>query len=35
MRPYANRKACDHPDMAASQAMGDALAAELRKVLTW
>ncbi len=35
MRPYANRNSCDHPDMAASKAMGDALAAELRKVLTW
>lgn len=36
MRPYANTKQCGgHPDIAASQAMGDALAAELRKVLAW
>lgn len=35
LRPYANRKACDHPDMAASQAMGDALSGELRRVLGW
>lgn len=36
MRPYANKKQCGgHPDVAASQAMGDALAAELRKVLGW
>ena len=35
LRPFANRKACDHPDMAASQAMGDSLATELRRVLGW
>ena len=35
LRPFANRKACDHPDMAASQMMGDSLATELRKVLGW
>jgi hypothetical protein len=36
MRPYANTKQCGgHPDMAASQAMGDALAANLRTVMGW
>ncbi len=36
MRPYANTNECGgHPDMAASQAMGDALAAELKSVLGW
>lgn len=36
MRPYANTKQCGgHPDVAASQAMGDALAAELRTELGW
>jgi hypothetical protein len=35
LRPFANRKACDHPDMPASQAMGDSLATELRRVLGW
>ena len=36
MRPYANIKQCGgHPDMAASQAMGNALATELRTVMGW
>jgi hypothetical protein len=35
LRTFANRNACDHPDMAASQKMGDSLAAELRRVLNW
>ncbi|MEO5769726.1 MAG: SGNH/GDSL hydrolase family protein [Polyangia bacterium] len=36
MRRYANTKQCGgHPDMAASQAMGDALAAELRTTMGW
>jgi hypothetical protein len=36
MRPYANLKQCGgHPDIAAAQAMGNAMAAELRKVLAW
>ena len=36
MRPYANTKQCGgHPDMAAAQAMGNALAAELRSVMGW
>ena len=36
MRPYANTKQCGgHPDMMASQAMGDALAADLRTVMGW
>ena len=36
MRPYANLKQCGgHPDIAASQAMGDALAADLRTVMSW
>jgi lysophospholipase L1-like esterase len=36
MRPYANLNQCGgHPDIAAAQAMGAALAAELRTVLAW
>ncbi len=36
MRPYANTKQCGgHPDMAAAQAMGNALATELRSVMGW
>jgi Carbohydrate esterase 2 N-terminal/GDSL-like Lipase/Acylhydrolase family len=36
LRKYSNTKQCGgHPDMAASQAMGDALAAELHRVLSW
>jgi Carbohydrate esterase 2 N-terminal/GDSL-like Lipase/Acylhydrolase family len=36
IRKFSNTKQCGgHPDMAASQAMGDALAAELRTVLGW
>ena len=36
MRPYANTKQCGgHPDMAAAQAMGSALATGLRSVMGW
>lgn len=36
LRKYSNTKQCGgHPDMAASQAMGDALAGEMKKVLGW
>jgi hypothetical protein len=36
MRPYANTKQCGgHPDMAAAQTMGNALATELRSVMGW
>lgn len=36
MRPYANKKQCGgHPDIPASQAMGDALAADLKTVMGW
>jgi hypothetical protein len=36
MRPYANTKQCGgHPDMAAAQAMGNALAGDLRTVMGW
>jgi hypothetical protein len=36
LRKYSNTKQCGgHPDMAASQAMGEALATELSRVLGW
>ena len=36
MRPYANLNECGgHPDIAAAQAMGNALATELRTVMSW
>jgi lysophospholipase L1-like esterase len=36
IRPFANGNGCQgHPDVAGSKAMGDALAAEIKRVLNW